>query len=37
MSPDLAISSLHAILVQRHAPETIAELIGRALPPDSNI
>ncbi|MDP5280114.1 hypothetical protein Q9Q95_14380 [Sphingomonas sp. DG1-23] len=32
MSPDLAISSLHATLVQRDTPETVAELIGRALP-----
>lgn len=34
MSPDVAISSLHATLVRRDTPETVAELIGRALPPE---
>lgn len=34
MSPDLAISLLHATLVERDTPETVAELIGRVLPPE---
>lgn len=34
MSPDAAISSLHATLARRDTPETVAELISRALPPE---
>lgn len=34
MPPDVAISALHATLLLRDTPETVAELIGRALPPD---
>ncbi len=33
MSPELAISSLHATPARRDTPEMVAELIGRALPP----
>lgn len=34
MPPDVAISSLRATLERRDTPETVAELIGRALPPE---
>jgi len=34
MSPDVAISALHATLARRDTPEMVAELIGRALPPE---
>lgn len=34
MLPDVAIFSLHATLLKRDTPETVTELIGRALPPE---
>lgn len=34
MPPDIAISLLHATLAQRDTPETVADLVGRALPPE---